>query len=105
MKHAHFDFSNPTSSSTTSTTTSSPFETPPPTQTSITARELAVFPAVLRVKSLPVDDHFSSQVLPSVMMMDMVMSMMVVTRRPHRSCFLCRSISHCKVVLPCVIVA
>jgi hypothetical protein len=100
MKHAHFDFSNPTSSSTT---TSSPLETPPPTQTSITARELAVFPAVLRMKSLPVDDHFSSQVLPPVMMMEMMMIMMVVTR-PHRS-LLRRSICHCKVVLPCVVVA
>ena len=86
--------SNPSSSSTTS----SPFETPPPTQTSITARELTVFPAVLRVKSLPVDDHLSSSsVLPSMAMM---MNIVMVMTRPHRSLLLCRRISHCREVLP-----
>jgi hypothetical protein len=92
--------SNPSSgSSSSSTTTSSPFETPPPTQTSITVRELTVFPAVLRVKSLPVDDHLSSSsVLPPMAMM---MNMSVVTR-PHRSLLPCRrSIYHCcREVLP-----
>jgi hypothetical protein len=89
--------SNPSSGSS-STTTSSPFETPPPTQTSITARVLTVFPAVLRVKSLPVDDHLSSSsVLPSMAMM---MNIVMVMTRPHRSLLLCRRISHCREVLP-----
>jgi hypothetical protein len=94
--------SNPSSGSSSSTT-SSPFETPPPTQTSITARELTVFPAVLRVKSLPVDDHLSSSSVPPPMAM--MMNMSVVTR-PHRSLLPCRrSIYHCcREVLPRIVV-